>query len=44
VAWDAVAPVALAIAVMGLLLLWRHAENIQRLIAGKETKIGAKKK
>lgn len=44
VAWDASAPVALAMAAMGALLLWRHAENIQRLLSGQETKIGQKKK
>jgi len=27
---------------MSLLLLWRHRTNIQNLLAGKETKIGAK--
>ena len=27
----------------GVLLLWRHAENINRLLAGKESKLGAKK-
>jgi glycerol-3-phosphate acyltransferase PlsY len=37
-------PVLLAIAVMGVLLLWRHRENINRLLAGKESKLGAKKK
>lgn len=42
-AWDSAPPIALAIAVMGLLLLWRHADNISRLIAGKESKIGSKK-
>lgn len=43
VAWYVARPVALAIAVMGLLLIWRHRENINRLIAGKESKLGAKK-
>jgi glycerol-3-phosphate acyltransferase PlsY len=33
----------LSLAFMGLLLVWRHAENINRLIAGKESKLGAKK-
>jgi acyl phosphate:glycerol-3-phosphate acyltransferase len=42
-AWSAAAPLALAVAVMGLLLLWRHRENINRLLAGKESKLGAKK-
>jgi glycerol-3-phosphate acyltransferase PlsY len=44
VAWDAPGPQVLALAVMCVLLLWRHADNINRLIAGKESKIGAKKK
>jgi len=32
-----------AIAVMAALLIWRHAENIQRLMKGTESKLGAKK-
>jgi glycerol-3-phosphate acyltransferase PlsY len=44
VAWDAPGVQVLSLAVMGLLLIWRHAENINRLIAGKESKLGAKKK
>lgn len=43
VAWDVAAPVALATGIMGVLLLWRHAQNIQRLIAGQESRIGSKK-
>ena len=39
--WDADA-YALAIAVMSLLLVWRHAGNISKLIAGTESKIGHK--
>lgn len=35
-------PIAGAIALMALLLLWRHAPNIQKLIAGTESKIGQK--
>jgi glycerol-3-phosphate acyltransferase PlsY len=30
----------LATGVMGLMLLWRHRSNIQKLLAGTETKIG----
>ena len=41
--WYAEAPIALALFVMALLLGWRHRENIGRLIAGKESKLGAKK-
>jgi glycerol-3-phosphate acyltransferase PlsY len=29
---------------MAVLLVWRHAENINRLLAGTESKIGAKKR
>ena len=41
--WYAETPVALALAVMALLLGWRHSENIGRLLQGKESKLGAKK-
>ncbi|WP_246316379.1 glycerol-3-phosphate 1-O-acyltransferase PlsY [Tepidicella baoligensis] len=40
VAWDVDAPIALSMALMSVLLLWRHADNIQRLLSGKETRIG----
>ena len=40
--WYAATPIALALAVMALLLGWRHSENIGRLIQGKESKLGAK--
>lgn len=40
--WGA-GPTLLAIGAMSLLLLWRHAGNFERLIAGKESKIGQKK-
>ena len=33
-----------AVAVMSALLLWRHAKNIGNLLAGREGRIGAKKK
>jgi glycerol-3-phosphate acyltransferase PlsY len=39
--WDADA-VALAIAAMSLLLIWRHSANIQKLFAGTESKLGQK--
>ena len=32
-----------AIAVMAAMIIWRHKENIGRLIAGNESKLGAKK-
>ena len=35
-------PAVLAIAVMSLLLVWRHEANIKRLLAGNESKFGQK--
>ena len=35
--------VLLAVIAMSALLLWRHAENISRLLKGQESKIGSKK-
>ena len=35
-------PAAIAIAVMGLLLIWRHSANIQKLLKGTESKLGQK--
>ena len=43
-AWDAPASQVVSLILMGLLLIWRHAENINRLVAGKESKLGSKKK
>jgi glycerol-3-phosphate acyltransferase PlsY len=43
VAWSAPGAQVLAVAVMGLLLIWRHAENIGRIVAGSERRLGAKK-
>lgn len=43
VAWDAPSTMIVSLAAMGVLLVWRHAENINRLLAGKESKLGAKK-
>jgi glycerol-3-phosphate acyltransferase PlsY len=42
--WYAETPVVLALFAMAALLAWRHQGNIQRLIAGTEPRIGAKKK
>ena len=42
--WYADAPVAAALFAMALLLAWRHRANIQRLVAGKESRLGEKKK
>ena len=44
VAWQASGAKTLAMVSMGLLLIWRHRENIQRLLAGTESKLGARKK
>ena len=43
VAWYSEKSVLLALSVMALLLVWRHAENIGRLARGKESRLGAKK-
>lgn len=43
VGWYAEAPVAIALFVMAGLLAWRHGENIKRLLAGTESRLGAKK-
>ncbi|HEX2547213.1 MAG TPA: glycerol-3-phosphate 1-O-acyltransferase PlsY [Ramlibacter sp.] len=43
VTWYAERPVVVALFAMALLLGWRHRANIQRLLAGTESKLGAKK-
>lgn len=43
VVWATDKSVVLCIAVMSLLLIWRHAENIGRLAKGTESKLGKKK-
>ncbi|PWW46452.1 glycerol-3-phosphate 1-O-acyltransferase PlsY [Melaminivora alkalimesophila] len=43
-AWYSDARIALAIAAMSALLVWRHKDNLRRLLAGTESRIGAKKK
>ena len=43
VAWQASFPEVLSLAVMALLLVWRHRENIHRLLAGTESQLGKKK-
>lgn len=35
-------PTAIAAGVMGLLLIWRHSANIQKLLNGTESKLGQK--
>lgn len=42
VAWLASPPMAAALAAMAALLVWRHSENINRLLQGKESKLGKK--
>ena len=39
-----ISEVTLAVAMMSLLLVWRHRENIGKLIAGKESRLGASPK
>jgi glycerol-3-phosphate acyltransferase PlsY len=41
--WYAEKPIAAALFAMALLLAWRHRANIQRLLQGKESRLGAKK-
>ena len=41
--WYVEKPIMFTLFVMGLLLVFRHRENINRLLQGKETKLGAKK-
>ena len=43
VAWQATAAEVLSLSAMALLLVWRHRENIHRLLDGSESKFGAKK-
>ena len=38
-----VQPMAIAIAIMSALLIWRHKANIQKLLRGEEGRIGSKK-
>ena len=44
VAWSMDKRILAAISVMAMLLFWRHRDNIQRLIEGKESRLGSKKK
>jgi len=37
-------PLALVSAIMAMLLIYRHKENVQRLLKGEESKIFSKKK
>lgn len=44
VAWYSDARIGVSMAVMAVLLAWRHKANIERLIQGKESRLGSKKK
>ena len=44
VAWPMDRSILLSIVVMSGLLVWRHAENISRLVKGTESRLGSKKK
>ncbi len=41
--WKVEGPVLMSIIVMSMLLLWRHRDNIRRLLAGQEGRLGSKK-
>lgn len=43
VVWYADRAIVMALCVMAMLLAWRHRENINRLLQGRESKLGAKK-
>jgi glycerol-3-phosphate acyltransferase PlsY len=43
IAWPLDLTVLLALVSISLLLIWRHRENIRRLAAGTESKLGSKK-
>ena len=44
IAWPLNRTVLITLIAISLLLIWRHRENIRRLAAGTESKLGAKKK
>jgi glycerol-3-phosphate acyltransferase PlsY len=44
VVWSFQGPILGLLCVMGILLIWRHRDNVNRLLAGTESKLGAKKK
>ncbi|MGJ7579755.1 glycerol-3-phosphate 1-O-acyltransferase PlsY [Variovorax sp. RHLX14] len=43
IAWPFDRTVLIALIAMSLLLAWRHRENIRRLLAGSESRLGSKK-
>ncbi|MGO3133098.1 MAG: glycerol-3-phosphate 1-O-acyltransferase PlsY [Alcaligenes sp.] len=44
VVWPMNASIATSLVLISAFLLWRHQENIRRLMTGKESKVGSKKK
>lgn len=44
VLWRVYPPIVAAMVIIGVFLYWRHRANITRLMQGKESKIGSKKK
>ncbi len=44
VVWTMDKSIVFSTAVMSLMLIWRHSENISRLVKGTESKLGSKKK
>ena len=42
-AWNLEGPILFSISLMSLFLIYRHAENISRLVRGTESKLGQKK-
>jgi glycerol-3-phosphate acyltransferase PlsY len=44
VAWAMDKNIVFSTTVMSLMLIWRHSENISRLVKGTESKLGSKKK
>jgi glycerol-3-phosphate acyltransferase PlsY len=36
-------PISAAVILMGALVVWRHRQNIQRLLAGQESRLGSRK-
>lgn len=42
--WEADSRIAVAIGAMALLLIWRHQENIERLLQGTESRLGQSSK
>jgi glycerol-3-phosphate acyltransferase PlsY len=41
--WNFHGPVFGLLCAMGILLVWRHRDNVNRLLAGTESKLGVKK-